>query len=182
MAVLDPVRKACPACGRPIKAVPDGALEGGLRYVCTNCDDDPLHDPTPRKWARIFRRHNLRESQVGNSRHHAASLVRSPMFDAATTALLRAVLDEVCENVCRYEATARTHVASKILEAATRGETTISNLKHVGRRALNEAPTRSRWQPESSPRSATDATRYDRSSACAKGLARGVPRSCAPGR
>jgi hypothetical protein len=40
------------------------------------------------------------------------------MFDAETTALLRAVLDEVCENVSKYETGARTHVASKILEAA----------------------------------------------------------------
>lgn len=40
----------------------------------------------------------------------------SPMLDADTTALLRAVLDEVCENVLRYETLARTHVASKILD------------------------------------------------------------------
>ena len=46
MAMLRPVRKACPACGRPMKAVRDEALEGRLRYACTNCDDDPLHDPT----------------------------------------------------------------------------------------------------------------------------------------
>ena len=42
------------------------------------------------------------------------------MSDAETTALLRAVLDEVCENVSRYETGARAHVASKILEAATK--------------------------------------------------------------
>ncbi|XDV61303.1 hypothetical protein AB8Z38_30035 [Bradyrhizobium sp. LLZ17] len=63
------------------------------------------------------------------------------MFDAETTALLPAVLEEVCQNVCRRETTARTHVASKILKAATRGETAMSNLKQVGRRALGEAPT-----------------------------------------
>ncbi len=51
MAVLYPVRKACPACGRPMKVVRDEAREGRLRYVCTNCDDDPLHDPTALKWA-----------------------------------------------------------------------------------------------------------------------------------
>ncbi|MGY4365392.1 hypothetical protein ACVW1A_001457 [Bradyrhizobium sp. LB1.3] len=51
------------------------------------------------------------------------------MFDAETTALLRAVLDEVCETVSRYETGTRTHVASKLL------------LKQVGRRAWNEAPT-----------------------------------------
>ena len=45
------------------------------------------------------------------------------MFDPATTALLRAVLDEVCEEVSRYEIGARTHVASKILKAATDGDT-----------------------------------------------------------
>jgi hypothetical protein len=43
------------------------------------------------------------------------------MFDAETTALLRAVLNEVCENVSKYENGARAHVASKILEAPTRG-------------------------------------------------------------
>ena len=63
------------------------------------------------------------------------------MLDAATTALLRAVLDEVCENVSRYETGARTHVASKILEAATNGDTTPDRLKEVGREALSDAPT-----------------------------------------
>jgi hypothetical protein len=64
-----------------------------------------------------------------------------PMFDAETTALLRAVLDEVCEGVSRREIGARTHVASKILEAATRGETSVDSLKQVGQRALRDAPT-----------------------------------------
>jgi hypothetical protein len=50
MSVPYPVRKTCPTCGRPMKAVADEAREG-LRYVCTNCDHDPLHDPTARKWA-----------------------------------------------------------------------------------------------------------------------------------
>lgn len=63
------------------------------------------------------------------------------MFDAATTALLRAVLDEVCENVSRHETGARTHVASKILEAATNGDTSPDRLKEVGREALSDAPT-----------------------------------------
>ncbi|WP_354268557.1 hypothetical protein [Bradyrhizobium japonicum] len=58
------------------------------------------------------------------------------MFDAATTALLRAVLDEVCESVSHREIGARTNVASKILEAATRGE-----VRQVGRDALSRAPT-----------------------------------------
>jgi hypothetical protein len=66
------------------------------------------------------------------------------MFDAETTALLRAVLDEVCVSVSRYETSARTHVASKILEAATAGETSVANLRQVGRIALSDAPTMSR--------------------------------------
>ena len=63
------------------------------------------------------------------------------MLDAATTALLRAVLDEVCENVSRHETGARTHVASKILEAATNGDTAPDRLKEVAREALSDAPT-----------------------------------------
>nr|AWL96872.1 hypothetical protein CIT37_35670 [Bradyrhizobium ottawaense] len=51
MAVRYPVRKACPTCGRPMVVVPDDVAEGRQRYVCTNCDDDPLHDPTARRWA-----------------------------------------------------------------------------------------------------------------------------------
>jgi hypothetical protein len=62
------------------------------------------------------------------------------MFDAETTALLRAVLDEVCESVSRYETSARTHVASVILEAASKGETSVDGLKQIGRSALREAP------------------------------------------
>lgn len=62
-------------------------------------------------------------------------LLAVPMFDPATTALLRAVLDEACESVSRTETGARTHVASKILEAATRGDTSPDHLKQVGRQA-----------------------------------------------
>jgi hypothetical protein len=64
----------------------------------------------------------------------------SLMFNAATTALLRAVLDEVCENVSRHQTGTRTHVASKILEAATNG-TPPDRLTEVGREALSDAPT-----------------------------------------
>ena len=61
------------------------------------------------------------------------------MFDTATTALLRAVLDEVCENVSARETAARTYVASKILEAATRGQVSPEDLRRVGREALSDA-------------------------------------------
>lgn len=33
-----------------MKAVPGEAMDGRLRYVCTGCDGDPLHDPMARKW------------------------------------------------------------------------------------------------------------------------------------
>lgn len=68
-------------------------------------------------------------------------LVGVLMFDSSTTALLRAVLDEVCEKVSRTEAGARTHVASKILEAATKGDTSPDHLKQIGLLALSQAPT-----------------------------------------
>ncbi|MBW7967064.1 MULTISPECIES: hypothetical protein [unclassified Bradyrhizobium] len=63
------------------------------------------------------------------------------MFDAATTALLRAVLNEICDGVSPHETGARAHVASKILEAATKGETSADGLMQVGRKALSDAPT-----------------------------------------
>ncbi len=65
----------------------------------------------------------------GTDGAHVRSVVRFllmgfSMFDAQTTALLRAVLDEVCENVSKYETGARTHVASKL----SRGRDTRRNL------------------------------------------------------
>jgi hypothetical protein len=63
------------------------------------------------------------------------------MFEQATTALLRAVLDEVCEKLPRDETGARTHVACKILEAAKTGKTTPDELRQIGRKALTLAPT-----------------------------------------
>lgn len=59
------------------------------------------------------------------------------MFSAETTALLRAVLEEVCEDIPVSETGARTHVASKILEAAAEGQLSSEALKTAGRRALN---------------------------------------------
>jgi hypothetical protein len=63
------------------------------------------------------------------------------MFDSDTTALLRAVLDDVCQTLSRYETGTRTHVAARILEAASQGETTPDSLKQIGRKALGDAPT-----------------------------------------
>lgn len=56
------------------------------------------------------------------------------MLNAATTALLRTVLEEVCENVPRSDAGIRAHVASKMLEAAACGETTRERLKLCAKR------------------------------------------------
>jgi hypothetical protein len=67
-----------------------------------------------------------------------------PMFDPATTALFRAVLDEVCEEVSRFETGARTHVASRILEAAAKGNVTPESLKQASREALHQAPSTAR--------------------------------------
>lgn len=58
------------------------------------------------------------------------------MFSAETTALLRAVLEEVCENILSM----RPAPASKILEAAAQGQLSTDALKAAGRRAL-DAPT-----------------------------------------
>ncbi|UQR64860.1 hypothetical protein LRP30_06035 [Bradyrhizobium sp. C-145] len=63
------------------------------------------------------------------------------MLDPATTALLRTILDEVCEGVSRSETGLRAHVASKMLDAARNGETTAERLRQVAIEALRSAPT-----------------------------------------
>ena len=59
------------------------------------------------------------------------------MFNAETTALLRAVLEEVCKNIPVSETGARTFVASKIFEAAAEGQVSTDALRAAGRKALN---------------------------------------------
>jgi hypothetical protein len=63
------------------------------------------------------------------------------MFDKETSALLSSVLNEVCGQVGQYENGTRTHVASKLLEAAGRGGQTLDELRDTGREALRSAPT-----------------------------------------
>lgn len=63
------------------------------------------------------------------------------MLDATTTALLRAVLEDVCDSLPRSETGTRAHVASKILEAANKGEITAERLRQVAMQALRSAPT-----------------------------------------
>nr|WP_128931990.1 hypothetical protein [Bradyrhizobium zhanjiangense] len=63
------------------------------------------------------------------------------MLDAATTSLLRAILEEVCEHISQSETGVRAHIASKMLEAASRGETTRERLTQVAIEALRQAPS-----------------------------------------
>ena len=63
------------------------------------------------------------------------------MFDSDTTNVLRAVLEEVCDSGSKYETGARAYVASKLLEAARGGQTSIDDLKKIGRSALCSAPS-----------------------------------------
>jgi hypothetical protein len=65
------------------------------------------------------------------------------MFNAETTALLRAVLEEVCENIPVTETGARSHVASKLLEAAAHGRISTDDLKAAGQKALTSPGARS---------------------------------------
>jgi Zn-finger nucleic acid-binding protein len=49
MSSLQPVRKLCPHCGKPMKLAREQGAED--RDVCPRCEGDPLHDPAAQKWA-----------------------------------------------------------------------------------------------------------------------------------
>jgi hypothetical protein len=63
------------------------------------------------------------------------------MPDAETATLLRAVLDDVCKNLSRWDTSTRTAVASNLLDAVRQGRSSIDDLKQAGRRALRRTPT-----------------------------------------
>ncbi|GLR86418.1 hypothetical protein [Bradyrhizobium iriomotense] len=63
------------------------------------------------------------------------------MLDTETTALLRAVLDEVCADIPASKTAARERVAATILGMIRTGHRSIDDLRRVGRDALNRAPT-----------------------------------------
>ena len=63
------------------------------------------------------------------------------MLDGATTAILRAVLDEVCGDVPQSDTMRRTNVASGLLEAIREGRSSIDELRSAGRAALRTAPS-----------------------------------------
>jgi hypothetical protein len=54
------------------------------------------------------------------------------MLDLVTTARLRATDNEVCDSNSGHEIGARTCIASKILKAATRGDTSSDEFMHLG--------------------------------------------------
>mgnify|MGYP005814107217 CR=1 FL=1 len=58
------------------------------------------------------------------------------MLRAETIALLRDVLNEVCADAAHHATGTRAHVAVRLLEAATRGQTAAEDLRPVGRSAL----------------------------------------------
>jgi hypothetical protein len=59
-------------------------------------------------------------------------------FDAETVATMRSALQEVCKNIPMRSTSARTLVASKILECASNGKHTRDLLVAAGRRAVIE--------------------------------------------
>jgi hypothetical protein len=63
------------------------------------------------------------------------------MFSPEVTALLRAILDEVCADLSEFDAGRKALVASKLLESASKGELSADILRSVGRRALNGTPS-----------------------------------------
>ena len=57
-------------------------------------------------------------------------------FDSQTVMAMRAALDEVCRHIPANSNSARTFVASRILECASNGEQTYDALMLAGRRAV----------------------------------------------
>jgi hypothetical protein len=72
------------------------------------------------------------------------------MFDADTRAVLRALIEEICNKAGQYEAgqyenAARAQVAAKILAAAGREAQTLDELREIGEDALKSTPTMWRY-------------------------------------
>ena len=62
-------------------------------------------------------------------------------LDSQIISALRTVLEDVCGHLPLNSTTARTFVASKILECAQGGQQTYDELKEAGQVALKTAPT-----------------------------------------
>jgi hypothetical protein len=63
------------------------------------------------------------------------------MTDAETATLLRSVLDELCSQVSKFDATTKTNVASRLLEAVRQGRSSIDDLEAAGKEGLRQTPT-----------------------------------------
>jgi hypothetical protein len=63
------------------------------------------------------------------------------MPDEQTTALLCAILDELCRDIPRFDASTRTNVASQLLATVQQGQSSIEDLKRAGKIALRRPPT-----------------------------------------
>jgi hypothetical protein len=63
------------------------------------------------------------------------------MPDSETAALLRTVLDELCAQLPSFDAGTRTHVASRLLDAAKQGRCSLDDLRQAGKEALFKTPT-----------------------------------------
>ena len=63
------------------------------------------------------------------------------MPHAEMTALLQAVLDEVCAEISLSDTTTRERVAARLSDVARSGSCSVDDLKRAGRDALTRAPT-----------------------------------------
>jgi hypothetical protein len=63
------------------------------------------------------------------------------MPDAETTTLLRAVHDEVCAHVSKFDTNTKLDVASRLLESVKQGRSSVDDLRRAGQEALRQAPT-----------------------------------------
>ncbi|SFP40086.1 hypothetical protein SAMN05216330_107112 [Bradyrhizobium sp. Ghvi] len=70
------------------------------------------------------------------------------MPDAEMTALLRAVLDEVCAGQISSETATRERVAARLSDLIRSGRCSVEELKRAGREAVTRAPTM--WPREDS--------------------------------
>ena len=63
------------------------------------------------------------------------------MPDAEMTALLQAVLDEVCADIPPWDTTTRVRVAERLRAVARRDRCSSEDLKRAGQDAVTRAPT-----------------------------------------
>jgi hypothetical protein len=60
------------------------------------------------------------------------------MLTSETKALLRTIHDEVCAAIPHHQTATKSHVAVRILQAASEGMLSPDALRHVARNALTE--------------------------------------------